>query len=103
MNQECTLSAGRKILVPVKAAHFRQPQSFGDLVLIDQGLTTEITQFIHQPEENLIVWIDLDPHAVFRSHVQPAIWIIVRTRISPSSRVGHSQLSCKFSRESATL
>ena len=46
-----TLSAGRKILVAVKAAHYRQPQSFGDMVLTDRGLTTgvvstpEIAQF----------------------------------------------------------
>jgi hypothetical protein len=40
-----TLSAGRKILVAVKAAHYRQPQSFGDMVLTDRGLTTpEIAQ-----------------------------------------------------------
>jgi len=29
----------------VKAAHYRQPQSFGDMVLTDRGLTTEIAQF----------------------------------------------------------
>jgi hypothetical protein len=40
-----TLSAGRKILVAAKAAHYRQPQSFGDMVLTDRGLTTEIAQF----------------------------------------------------------
>ena len=40
-----TLSAGRKILAAVKAAHYRQPQSFGDMVLTDRGLTTEIAQF----------------------------------------------------------
>ena len=40
-----TLSAGRKILVVVKAAHYRQPQSFGDMVLTDRGLKTEIAQF----------------------------------------------------------
>jgi hypothetical protein len=40
-----TLSAGRKILVAAKAAHYRQPQSFGDVVLTDRGLTTEIAQF----------------------------------------------------------
>jgi hypothetical protein len=28
----------------VKAAHYRQPQSFGDMVLTDRGLTTEIAQ-----------------------------------------------------------
>jgi hypothetical protein len=28
-----------------KAAHYRQPQSFGDMVLTDRGLTTEIAQF----------------------------------------------------------
>jgi hypothetical protein len=39
-----TLSAGRKILVAAKAAHYRQPQSFGDMVLTDRGLTTEIAQ-----------------------------------------------------------
>jgi hypothetical protein len=37
-----TLSAGRKILVAVKAAHYRQPQSFGDMVLTDRGLTTGV-------------------------------------------------------------
>ena len=46
-----TLSADCKMLVAVKAAHYRQPQSFGDLVLTDRGLTTgvistpEIAQF----------------------------------------------------------
>ena len=46
-----TLSAGRKILVAAKAAYYRQPQSFGDMVLTDRGLTTgvistpEIAQF----------------------------------------------------------
>jgi len=29
----------------VKAAHYRQPQSFGDMVLTDRGLTTEVAQF----------------------------------------------------------
>ena len=41
-----TLSAGRKILVAVKAALYRQPQSFGDMVLTDRGLTPEIAQFL---------------------------------------------------------
>jgi hypothetical protein len=27
------------------AAHYRRPQSFGDMVLTDRGLTTEIAQF----------------------------------------------------------
>jgi hypothetical protein len=40
-----TLSAGRKILIAAKAAHYRRPQSFGDMVLTDRGLTTEIAQF----------------------------------------------------------
>ena len=40
-----TLSAGRKILVAAKAAHYRRPQSLGDMVLTDRGLTTEIAQF----------------------------------------------------------
>ena len=39
-----TLSAGRKILVAVKAAHYRQPQSFGDMVLTDRGFATEFAQ-----------------------------------------------------------
>jgi len=29
----------------VKAAHYRQSQSFGDMVLTDRGLTTEVAQF----------------------------------------------------------
>jgi len=41
-----TLSVGGKILVAVKAAHHRQPQSFGDMVLTDRGLTPEIAQFL---------------------------------------------------------
>jgi len=44
VERQPTLSAGRKILVAVKAAHYRQPQSFGDMVLTDRGLTTEIAQ-----------------------------------------------------------
>ena len=32
-----TLSAGRKILVAAEAAHYRRPQSFGDIVLTDRG------------------------------------------------------------------
>ena len=40
-----TLSAGRKILVAAKAVHYRQPQSFGDMVLTDRGFTTEVAQF----------------------------------------------------------
>jgi hypothetical protein len=40
-----TLSAGRKMLIAVKASHHRQPESFGDMVLTDRGLTTEIAQF----------------------------------------------------------
>ena len=34
----------RKILVAMKAAHHRQPRSFGDMVLIDRGFATEIAQ-----------------------------------------------------------
>jgi hypothetical protein len=40
-----TLSADRKILVAAKAAHYPQPQSFGDMALTDRGLTTDIAQF----------------------------------------------------------
>ncbi len=45
MERAPTPSAGRKILVTLKAAHYRQPPSFGDMVLTDRGLTIEIAQF----------------------------------------------------------
>ena len=45
MGRRPTLSAGRKILVAAKAAHYRRPQSFGDMVLTDRGFATEIAQF----------------------------------------------------------
>jgi hypothetical protein len=38
VEKQPTLSAGRKILVAAKAAHYRQPQSFGDMVLPTEGL-----------------------------------------------------------------
>ena len=39
-----TLSAERKILLAAKAAHYRRPQSLGDMVLTDRGFATEIAQ-----------------------------------------------------------
>ena len=39
------LFAGRKILVAAKAAHYRPPQSFSDMALIDLVFTPEIAQF----------------------------------------------------------
>ena len=46
MGRKPILSAGRKILKAAKAAHHRQPQSLGDMVLTDRGLITEIAQFV---------------------------------------------------------
>jgi hypothetical protein len=40
-----TLSAGRKILIAAKTAHYRRPRLLGGMVLIDRGFPIEIAQF----------------------------------------------------------
>ena len=63
-----TLSAGRKILVAVKAAHYRQSQSFGDMVLTDRGLTTEIAQLpLGEPTFKLQVPLYYVPSALVKT------------------------------------
>ncbi len=65
-----TLSAGGKILVAVKAAHNRRPQSFGDMVLTDRGLTTEIAQC---PLGDLTFKVQY-PHYIYSSALVKVLW-----------------------------
>ena len=67
-----TLSAGRKILVAVKAAHHRQPQSFGDMVLTDRGLTTEIAQF----QLGDLTFKVHTPHYIYSSALVKVFWLM---------------------------
>ena len=74
-----TLSAGRKILVAVKAAHYRQPQSFGDMVLTDRGLTTEIAQF----QLGDLTFKVHTPHYIYSSALVKVLWDICSTISTP--------------------
>jgi hypothetical protein len=67
-----TLSARRKILVAVKAAHYRQPQSFGDMVLTDRGLTTVIAQFQLGDHIFKVHY----PHYIYSSALVKTLWDI---------------------------
>jgi hypothetical protein len=67
-----TLSAGRKILVAAKAAQYRQPQSFGDMVLTDRGLTTEIAQF----QLGDLTFKVHTPHYIYSSALVKVLWDI---------------------------
>jgi hypothetical protein len=68
-----TLSAGRKILVAAKAAHYRQPQSFGDMVLTDRGLTTEIAQF----QLGDLTFKVPYPHYIYSSALVKVLWLML--------------------------
>ena len=76
-----TLSAGRKILLAVKAAHYRQPQSFGDMVLTDRGLTTgvNITPEIAQFALGDLTFKVHYPHYIYSSALVKVLWDICST------------------------
>ena len=74
-----TLSAGRKILVAAKAAHYRQPQSFGDMVLTDRGLTTEIAQFALGDLTFKVHYL----HYIYSSALVKVLWDICSTISTP--------------------
>jgi hypothetical protein len=56
----------------VKAAHYRQPQSFGDMVLTDRGLTTEIAQFALGDLTFKVHY----PHYIYSSALVKVLWDI---------------------------
>ena len=74
-----TLSAGRKILVAVKAAHYRRPQSLGDMVLTDRGLTPEIAQF----QLGDLTFNVHTPHYIYSSALVKVLWDICSTISTP--------------------
>lgn len=76
---EPTLSAGRKILVAAKAAHYRQPQSFGDMVLTDRWLSTEIAQC---PLGDLTFKVHT-PHYIYSFALVKILWDIGSTISTP--------------------
>ena len=53
-----------------KAAHYRQPQSFGDMVLTDRGLTTGIAQFALGDLTFKVHY----PHYIYSSALVKVLW-----------------------------
>jgi ketopantoate reductase len=87
-----TLSAGRKILEAAKAAHYRQPQSFGDMVLTDRGLTTEIAQFALGDLSFKVHY----PHYIYSYALVKVLWDICST-------ISTQVLSCPLSSSMSQL
>jgi len=54
----------------VKVARYRQPQSFGDMVLTDRGLTTEIAQFALGDLAFKVHY----PHYIYSSAIVKVLW-----------------------------